>query len=148
MADVSGSPTPLAMRALALVSLLAVAACDAADPGYTGPADYAYTLTVSCFCLPLGPLRVTVYEGAVVDVAALDPPRGAGDDPRFQERAEGAALTLAELTALAERAEREADHVRVEYHPVYGFPTRLSIDWSEVMADEEIGYTVSDYEEP
>ena len=135
------------MRAAALLSLLAVAACDSAGPEYAGPADYAYTLTVSCFCLPLGPLRVTVYEDAVADVTALDPPRGAEDDPRFQERADAAALTLADLTALAERAEREADDVRVEYDPVHGFPTSLSIDWSEEVADEEVAYTVSDYEE-
>ena len=141
------SQIPLAGRAAALVSLVAVAACDAAAPAYAGPADYAYTLTVSCFCVPLGPLRVTVYEDAVVDVTALDPPKGAEDDPRFQERAENAALTLAELTALAERAVREADDVRVEYDPVYGFPTSLSIDWSALIADEEVAYTVSDYEE-
>ena len=140
------SQIPLAGRVAALVSFLAVAACDA-GPTYAGPADYAFTLTVSCFCVPLGPLRVAVYEDAVVDVTALDPPKGAEDDPRFQERADAAALTLAELTALAERAEREADDVRVEYDPVRGFPTSLSIDWSALIADEEIAYTVSDYEE-
>lgn len=145
VAHVGIPPPPAVMRAFVLLPLLALAACDS-GPEYSGPADYAYTLTVSCFCLPLGPLRVTVFDDAVVDVVALAAPEGAKDDPQFQESIERAALTLAELSALAERAEREADEVFVEYHPVFGFPTQLSIDWSREIADEEVAYTVTDYE--
>lgn len=135
------------MRPLALALLLVVAAaCDGAGPEYSGPADYAYTLTVSCFCIPLGPLRVTVLDDAVVDVVALDAPDGSEGHPEFEDAIRDAALTLAELSELAARAEREAAEVRVEYDPVRGYPTLLSIDWHAGIADDEVYYTATDYE--
>ena len=114
------------------------------DPGYTGPADYAFTLNVGCFCAYTGPLRITVYEDEVVDVRLLNPPEQR--DESFERIIEERSLTLSDLVEIAHRAEQEADDVEVTYDPTYGFPTSIAIDWYREMADDEISYSVSDYE--
>ena len=130
------------MRVPILSALLLVAGCDsnARTPAYTGPADYAYTLRVVCYCVYTGPVRVTVTDGAVVSAVALEDPEGVP-----QALVDEIALTLAELTALAARAEREADAVSVRVDPVYGFPTELSVDWLAEAADDEATYTATDF---
>ena len=131
------------MRFFLFLALLALAGCDsdARRLAYTGPADYAFTLRVSCFCVFTGPIRVTVDDGAVVSAVALEDPEGVP-----QEVIDQTALTLYELTELANRAAREADDVSVQYDPAYGFPTELSIDWIAEAADDEATYTATDFE--
>ena len=131
------------MRApLLTCALLFAVGCDTAVPerAYTGPASYAYTLTQSCFCIYSGPVRVTVADGRVVSVVALS------DQDVPQDQIDAIGQTLVELTALAVRAEREADDVEVRYHPTYGFPTRLDIDWVREAVDDEAVYTAADFE--
>lgn len=132
------------MRAslLALV-LLAVGGCDAfgAERAYTGPDSYAYTLTESCFCVYVGPVRVTVTDGEIESVRALGDTQGVP-----QEQIDAVGQTLAELTALAGRAEREADDVTARYDPTHGFPTRLDIDWLRDAVDDEVTYTATDFQ--
>ena len=104
-----------------------------------GWADYRFTLRRSCFCPSpdfTGPFEVTVRDGALASVtldgAAVDDARG---------------LTVDELFALIEEAyERDAETVRLAFDEATGAPTELYIDYSTQMADEEIGYTVSDLE--
>ena len=123
-----------------------MAACSLLEshPDYTGPDDYAFTLTVGCFCPYVGPLRITVENSEVVDVRQLDPVDGGPEN--VQPWIEEQAMTLEELDALVDRARREADKVEVEYDPTYGFPTDVSIDWYRDAVDDEIGYTVRDFE--
>ena len=130
------------MRFLLPLAVLAAAGCDsdARTPGYTGPADYAYTLRVVCYCVYTGPVRVTVTDGAVASAVALEEPGGVP-----QALVDEIALTLAELTALTARAEREADDVSVRFDPTYGFPTELSVDWIAEAADDEATYYATDY---
>jgi hypothetical protein len=128
----------LSLLAALVVSLGGCSAFGDEGPRYTGPDDYAYTLTVTCYCILPGPLRVTVRDGEVAGAERL----AETDLPD----AEGEGTTLADLTALARRALREADRVDVTYDPTYGYPTDLYIDWDEGIADEEVGYTVTDFE--
>ena len=123
--------------------LLAAGGCDTdgIDPTYTGPDSYAYTLTQSCFCVYSGPLRITVADGDIVSVVALSDPQGTP-----QDQIEALGKTLPELTALAERAEEEADEVTATYDPTYGFPTRLDIDWIREAVDDEVTFTATDFE--
>lgn len=98
----------------------------------------AYTMTLRriCFCMApdyTGPFAVTVRGGAL-DSVVLE---GA---PVETERA----LTVEDLFELIEDAyERRAEVVEVEFDETYGYPTNLSIDYSSMMADEEIGYSIS-----
>jgi hypothetical protein len=133
------------VRSLAILALASsIAACSLFDqhPTYSGPDDYAYTLNVGCFCPYVGPLRITVQDDAVVDVRQLDPREDQGN---VETLINEWARTLAELEAEVDRARREADKVEVEYDPVFGFPTSISIDWIRDAVDDEISYTVSDY---
>ena len=125
---------------LTLATLVAGCDADGRAVGYSGPADYAYTLRVACYCVYTGPTRVTVREGEVARAEAL---ADLGGTP--QSTVDAVAQTLAELSAIAARAEREADHVTVQVDPTYGFPTELSIDWTAAAADDEVTYTATDY---
>ena len=127
-----------------LVLLAALSGCSLTDsrPDYTGPTDYAYTLRVSCFCIPIGPLRISVLNDTVVDVRQLEPQSSEGTvDDWINELA----MTLDELDALVDCALREAADVQVTYDPTYGFPSEVSIDWIEDAVDDEISYTVTEY---
>lgn len=98
---------------------------------------YEMTLRRVCFCPApdyTGPFAVAVRGGEVASVT-LD---GAAVD---DERGE----TVDDLFDLIEDAyTRKAQSVTVEFDPELGYPTNVAIDYSLQMADEEIGYMVSD----
>lgn len=99
--------------------------------------DYQMTLQRICFCpVPdyTGPFEVTVRDGDVSTVmlegASVDAERGVSVDALF---------------ALIDDAyERGAVEVALEFDPELGYPTSVGIDYDFQMADEEIGYRVSD----
>lgn len=102
------------------------------------PGDYRFTYTRSCFCPPQyrGPFDVTVRSGAVADVAY----KGEGEPI---ERPFTEYQTVDDLFALlAEAYARDAARVDATYDPTTGQPTEVYIDYSEQMADEEVGFTV------
>lgn len=103
-----------------------------------GPDDYRMTLQRSCFCPSdwRGPFRVTVRDGAVVE-ATYD---GAAVD------AERVVTAEALLALLRDAYVRGADRVDAFYDSEFGFPTRLYIDYSALLADEEVGYEVTAFE--
>ena len=104
-----------------------------------GVDDYAMTLQRSCFCpVPdyTGPFAVAVEEGELASVmlegAAVDVERG---------------MTVEALFDLVSDAyARDAVRIDVEYDAEYGFPSSVSIDYDERIADEETGYTVTDFQ--
>ena len=107
------------------------------------PDDYAYTLTVTCFCPDAGvPVRVTVEEGQVTE--AVYARKGAGVDrgdaaPPYRQ------LTI---NAIIEElnASTGAESVRVDWPEGQDHPSSVSVDQSSRIADEEIGYTISEVE--
>ena len=109
--------------------------------------DYAYTLQVSCFCPDAGvPIRVTVEGGEVAEAVFSDSGQGkggghqAGDPaPEYQELSINDIIT--ELNAAT-----DAENVRVDWPEGQDYPNEVSIDQSAQIADEEIGYTISDVE--
>ncbi|MEM6327145.1 MAG: DUF6174 domain-containing protein [Bacteroidota bacterium] len=136
------------MRAFLLLAALALSGCSFLDDT---PDDFenarslwsdrdveTYTMTLSraCFCLPesLGPFEVRVENGAIVSAMRDGQPVPASD-----------VLTVDALFDLLEDAYDEGAHsVRAEYDAALGFPLSVSIDYDEDIADEEIGYTVTD----
>lgn len=127
----------------ALASSLAACSLFEGQPEYSGPSDYAYTLSVGCFCLVTGPLRITVQGGVVTRVEELSVRES--DDPVVDDILAERSITLVELGALVRRARLTADAVEVEYDPTYGFPASVSIDYERNATDDEIRYTVTDY---
>ena len=163
---------PTALFAGALVLLLGLAGCGSgdddqvvSDPGPTSatsatttpttpsptvgsypefaPTDYTYVLTVQCFCASAGtPMAVTVAGGEVVDAAYTldDTGRGsaqAGDPPDDAFR-----LTINDVIAKAN--DTTAARVTVDWPAGQDYPNSVFVDQDLQMADEEVGYTISD----
>lgn len=86
-----------------------------------GARSYTITVTVSCFCVPTGPHRVTVRDGRTV----------------------GSGPSVDDLFATIESP--DFDRVSATYDPRYGFPTRIAVDPNLDTIDEERTFTVTDY---
>jgi hypothetical protein len=104
----------------------------------TGYVAYSFTLERTCFCLEAarGPWTATVLDTSVllVDAAGNEPDEALiGEIPR----------TIDELFAFL-RMRLDADGFEVTYDPVTGAPLTVAIDPSTAMADEEIGFVISD----
>jgi hypothetical protein len=103
-----------------------------------GVDDYSYTISRGCFCPPefIGPFQVAVRDGAIVSATR-----------------DGAAVDTAQVQIptvpaifdeIAEAIEAGAAEVRVTYDATLGYPTDVWIDQDRMMADEEMGYAVTD----
>ncbi len=98
---------------------------------------YSMTLRRICFCPTpdyTGPFTVAVRDGEVASVTldgtAVPAERG---------------MSVEDLFDLLEDAyAREAEVVEVTFDEALGYPTAINIDYSSMMADEEIAYGVSD----
>lgn len=104
------------------------------------PDDYAYTLVTSCFCPDAGtPVRVTVVAGAAVEAVYLEDGRGVkkGDQAPEYRR-----ITIDEVIEAAN--DTEAALVKVKWPEGQDYPSSVYVDQDERMADEEVGYLVSD----
>lgn len=104
-----------------------------------GPASYAVTVTMACFCGELSnPVLVTVRNGAVesrVYVATGAPvnPQAAAFFPAVDGL----------FDVIESAMNKPAGSLDVDYDPVLGHPTRISIDWSSKYVDDEVTYTVA-----
>ena len=100
---------------------------------------YIYTVQRSCFCPPEArkPMRVRVKEGAIVQVMLV--PENITKPVTYQ-----GARSVDSLFGLIEKAIRtNAASIKVTYDAQYGYPTTITIDQDERMADEEIYYKAS-----
>jgi major membrane immunogen (membrane-anchored lipoprotein) len=108
-------------------------------PSYA-PEDYTYTLHVSCFCLGAeAGIRVTVQDGEVTDAVYADDDRGveAGDEVDGYRR-----LTINDVIDAANNT--LAARVDVTWPTGQDYPSKVYVDRSERIADEELGYSISD----
>ena len=107
--------------------------------------DYDYSFSRGCFCPQeyVGPHDVSVRDG-IVTAATYD-----GIDlkklpilnlTRYDEIIQTVDGVFDEI----DRAIDEADRFTAEYHPELGYPTDVFIDWEELLADEEVNYTIAD----
>ena len=112
---------------------LAIARAKWADAALDG---YTMTIARSCYCPPeyRGPYTVVMEGDAVASVTYQGRPAEVGEPPSVE------ALFVLLETAYAEGAAR----VDVTYHDELGYPVELYIDRDEMLADEEIGYAISE----
>ena len=105
--------------------------------------SYAYELQVSCFCFPdmTRPVNIVVSDGIVQSVVYVDD--GEPADPSLF-------TTYSTVEDLFERLENAHSQnpasFDVTFDEQYGVPQSVSIDIDEMMADEEIYFTVSNFE--
>lgn len=143
-------------RIPAISAVLAAAALSGcADP--TGPAaalahhrdlwnaqalaDYEFVLRRACFCLSeaLEPVQVRVEAGAVAAVIdTLGQPVDSLHAALFYT------ITIDSLFGVVEHAiDVHAHQISVHYHPQFGYPESIFIDYDAATADEEMGYSAA-----
>lgn len=120
--------------------------------------NYRFDLSQSCYCFGLPPyVTVIVKNGVAVDV--LPPPDWWPEGttiqvdqalmPYVMSAAEKQSYlkSFEDLFKLTESAETyPAYSLMVQYHSEYGFPTKIAIDYSQMIADEEQNYTISNFQ--
>jgi len=102
--------------------------------------SYSYTFQISCFCLMEAtlPKNVVVYKNQIVNVDGLS----------YDNEKHGSVLTIDQLFDFIEESEKNNVHLlEVTYHSKKGYPISLYIDQDEMIADEEMGYYVSDFKD-
>ena len=136
------------MRYIPLTAALLLAACG--GDSTTAPAnhlgeqralwasqdltDYTFDVSRVCYCQFVGDVRVTVKDGVITGVTELAS-EVARDPETFR--------TIDGLFDLVQDAYvRDAHEVQVEFDPSRGYPTRIWIDYVQMMADEEVGFTL------
>ena len=139
-----------------LFTLPAVLSCTGAVPGELteneqlwkaqGLSTYDFTVARSCFCPEdwRGPVNVQVRNGVPVSETYVS------DGTEVTEGKFDNADTIEELFAMLKDAysgtgdfNQKAESITVTYDPKMGYPSDFFIDVSQMIADEEQGYTVT-----
>jgi hypothetical protein len=100
--------------------------------------SYEFTLTINCFCPQerVGPHQIKVVNNEIVSVNNLP----------YDPAKTGELYTIDQLFTIVETSiERNPYHKTIEYNSTYGFPASAYFDFNKQMADEEIGYEVTDF---
>lgn len=145
----------LILTSLLLTFLVAVSCTSSAPQELTnseklwkdqGLSNYDFTLQRQCFCPEdwRGPVNIQVRDRVAVSVTYVSSGE-AVTDGKFDN-----ADTIDKLFTILENAytgngdfEQEADTINVTYDDEMGYPTTFFIDVSQLIADEEQGYTVT-----
>ena len=104
--------------------------------------NYAYELQVSCFCFPdiTRPVNIVVTDGVVQSVTYVD------DGTAADVQLFAGYSTVDKLFERLENAQAQNPaSFDVTFDAQYGVPQSVSIDIDEMMADEEIYFTVSNF---
>jgi hypothetical protein len=106
-------------------------------------ADYKYTLRISCFCPPevVGPVVIEVRNRAAASVTVVE--SGEPANAQYFSRYD----TVEKLFAVIQAAmDDNADSISVTYDSALGYPTHISIDHAKMAIDDEISYTITNFE--
>jgi hypothetical protein len=106
------------------------------------PMHYSYQLQPSCFCPPeyTQPIAIRVFKGKVQQADLVNSKR-----PLPADRKEDAKTIEDLFKIIREALERPAASTTITYDPSYGFPSSISIDVDQMIADEEMYYTVKNF---
>jgi hypothetical protein len=103
-----------------------------------GITNYEYTLRVNCYCTQetVGPHKIVVKNNSIVSV------NGNPYDPN----AHFSVKTIEQLFMYIQKklAEKPVQKT-LSFDAQYFFPNNVYFDMSEMIADEEIGYIVTDF---
>ena len=108
--------------------------------------DYSWNERISCFCA--GPLERDIFVvNLIKEKVDFDE---TGYDPEYLEELRefvfNSAKTIDDAFDLVEvLLSREVAQLEIQYDEVYGFPTLISVDYEEQIADDEIAYIYTDF---
>lgn len=108
----------------------------------TQPQHYSYYLQRSCFCTPdyTKPIMLRVFKGKVQQATLM--PEG---KPLPANRKTEAIPMEGVFKLIQEAINRRAAKITVTYHAQYSYPKQVSIDYDQMMADEELYLTISNF---
>jgi hypothetical protein len=101
--------------------------------------NYSFSFKRICFCPVeyVGPHQVVVQNGKVVTVNGL---------PYNSSERYGVIPTIPELLiTIKSHIDKKPIRQTLNFNPTYGYPTSVFFDFSEMMADDEIGYEVTNF---
>lgn len=114
--------------------------------------NYEFEYHVSCYCIPHTPAKIIVKDDTVYQVLNPDTRDSLMievEENTFEYAGEAfkdSYKTIDELFDVIRDAKKEdADEVNAEYSSDNGIPESIFIDYIKEAADDEIGYTVSNY---
>ncbi|MFA5668569.1 MAG: DUF6174 domain-containing protein [Balneolaceae bacterium] len=102
--------------------------------------DYKITQQRVCECLGIE-YSVYVFNNSILE--SIYESKSTKESDKFVSKN---AITVNEAFDLIEEYESKAHSISVNYHPQFGYPTKLLIDIHEMIADEEIIYRMSNLE--
>jgi len=102
--------------------------------------DYNFSLDQSCLCPGVQPVSVTVQNDAVQSARNLK------DGTPVAASVLGRLPSLDGILQKIEAAYAQpAEHITLTLNPEYGYPERVFIDYSTMIADEELSYQISNF---
>ena len=117
-------------------AILAELSVRRADWAASGITSYRLTLELGCFCFPRGPFTATVVDGVVAEITEGD----GGEVPEF-------VLDWVTVDGLFLEIERRAHNHRLDVtYDGRGFPITIDSDPDRNSIDEEITFSVTDFE--
>lgn len=100
--------------------------------------SYEFTLRINCFCPQerTGPHLIKVINDEIVSVNNLP----------YDPDKTGELYTIDQLFNFVEISIDSNPYLKtIEFNPIYGYPQNVFFDFQKYMADEEIGYQVSNF---
>lgn len=144
-------------KILILFLAVLVSACSASQPKSeleqaqekwqeAGISHYRFHLNIGCFCVFSQdmPLLIEVQDGEVVSMAYQS---GKAIETTNMELFQHYNTIDRIFAELEKDLGGEADKVTVTYDETYGYPSQVSIDFIEQAVDDELGLTVTNFEE-
>jgi hypothetical protein len=108
---------------------------------------YRYVLSVSCFCVFMDdmPVTIEVENDQVVSITSV---KGTLIDPTNEVLYPVVApyATIEDLFGQLKSALQDADEVSVVYDTTYGYPSSIAIDQIKEAVDDEMYLTVESFE--
>jgi hypothetical protein len=101
--------------------------------------NYSFSFKRVCYCTLeyVGPNQIVVKNGKIFTV------NGA---PYNKEERYGVMYTIPELLQVIKaNIDRKPVKQTLNFNPTYGYPTSVFFDFSEMIADEEIGYEITNF---
>jgi len=101
---------------------------------------YSFSVKRNCFCLPEEAINIVVRNNKIVSSQFIP-----SHKPLPKER-QDTLMTINDYFKKIDRAFKERyAHIGLKYHVQYHFPTEIFFDYRAGIADDEIGYQLSDF---
>lgn len=109
--------------------------------------DYSFTLQRNCFCRgdAIRPVNIEVRDGSVTSARYADTGELIPDDRQYNKQSVYNLNAEGLFNLVEQGIQSGAAQVDATYDKQYGLPTSIYIDQSRQIADEEMGYTISNF---